>query len=237
MTLAVGSTTRQPVTSTPKDLPLTWDVTLDASQVKFEDLNRRIADANVTVSIPLSKLGLTKAEARALLDGGQVGWLAPGASPPTTTAQLKGDTLVVNATGVDGRGFMGVPPQVTLRDKAGTLRTITVRTPEVTLREKDPEIRSGWGGSGLPELKQAENNAWQSFKTDNATKRAQVKDGFEGPERREQLQNLRKNKREARGNHHDQLQNIRTETREQRHDRKAAEKADRRGEVTVKTNQ
>lgn len=238
MPLSVGRSSRSSTSQHSQPLPVSWDVTLDASQVQFVDLDRRAAKADLTLTVPLSKLGLTRQDAKKLLDGtARLTWIAPGADDVQPQVSLKGDALVVRAAGIDGKGFFGVAPLLAIEGKDGVARTMTFRTPQATLREKDPEVRAGWGGGGLREHLTAQKAAWSSTKDRLAGERRAVRDEFEGPDRRGHLRDLRQEKRELRGVHRNVVQDIRHDMREQRQDRREVEKRDRRGQVTVTTNQ
>jgi len=230
--------TRPPSSQRPQQLPAAWDVTLSPSEATFVDLDRRGAVADVVLTVPLGKLGLTRRQAAALLEGtASCTWSAPGSRAVVPQVSLKGDALVVKAPGVDGRGFFAVAPRLVLTGRDGVVRTMTLRTPQATLRERDPEIRAGWGGSGLEERLGVIKGAWTTTKDRLSVERRGVRDGFEGKERKSALRDLREERRELKGSHRTQVRAVRQDIREQRDDRREAERRDRRGQVKVQTGQ
>ena len=227
-------------TQTPpaKRLPDTFDVTLGPKEAQLADLDRAAARTDVTLTIPFAKLGLTKHEAKQLVGNAQgFEWLAPGGDGVKPHVSVAKDGLEVAARGVDGRGFLGLAPRLVMKDRDGTVRTITIRTPEVTLREKDPAVRAGWGGAGLKEQRAAENRAWTATKRGFSDQKRELEQEPKSPERKQQLDALKDEQRAAKHTHQHVLEQNRHAQREERHERKQAERDDRRGKVHLTTNQ
>ena len=87
--MAISSVAAARTSPQPSPLPTHWDVALDANQVTFTDLDRRAAKADVAFEIPLSKLGLTKKEAQALLQQtASSAYLSPGQGEPEAKLEI-----------------------------------------------------------------------------------------------------------------------------------------------------
>ncbi|MBL8950711.1 MAG: hypothetical protein JNK82_08040 [Myxococcaceae bacterium] len=235
MTLAIGGT--RPPSSPARSLPVSWDVKLEPSQVEYTDVERYEAHGDVKLEVPLGALGLTKQEAKKLFDGAQVEWLGAARGELNPQVSIDGQKLRVKVAGVDGRGFFAMAPRLAFKGRDGVARVMTFRTPTVTLKEKDPQVRAAWGGSGVKEHLAAEKNAWKSTKQYVRELKHEVKDAFTGAERRERLRDVRELGQVRRAEHRERMHDLRSDLREQRHDRRAAEKADRKGLVKVETNQ